>query len=37
MKIAFIVLWVVLLVIIEVAPLVREKFKRSDNDASLYK
>ena len=36
-KVAFISLWIVLLILIEVAPLVRKRMKRGDNEASLYK
>ena len=36
-KIAFIALWVILLIIIELAPLVIKRFKRGDTEASLYK
>jgi len=36
-KVAFVGLWIVLLIVIEVAPLAREKFKRGDAEASLYK
>lgn len=37
MKLAFIALWVVLLIIIELAPSVGKKLKRGDTEASLYK
>lgn len=36
-KLAFIVLWIILLILIELAPLVRKRFKRGDAEASLYK
>jgi len=36
-KVAFIALWIILLIIIEVAPLVRKRIKRGDAEASLYK
>lgn len=37
MKIAFIALWVILLIIIELAPSAGKKLKRDDTEASLYK
>lgn len=36
-KVAFIALWVILLIIIELAPLGGKRDKRSDTEASLYK
>jgi len=36
-KIAFIALWIILLIIIELAPLVIKRIKRGDAEASLYK
>ena len=36
-KVAFIALWIILLIIIEVAPLVRKRLKSGDAEASLYK
>ena len=36
-KVAFVGLWIVFLIIIEVFPLARERFKRGDDEASLYK
>jgi len=36
-KVAFIALWIILLIIIEVAPLVRKRLKSCDAEASLYK
>jgi len=36
-KVAFIALWIILLIIIELAPLVRKRLKRGDAEASLYK
>jgi len=36
-KVAFIALWIVLLIIIELVPLVRKRFKRDNAEASLYK
>ena len=35
-KVAFIALWIILLIIIELAPLVIKRFKRGDAEASLY-
>ena len=37
MKVAFIALWVILLIIIELAPSAGKKLKRDDTEASLYK
>ena len=37
MKVAFIALWVILLIIIELAPSAGKKLKRGDTEASLYK
>jgi len=37
MKIAFIAFWIVLLIIIELAPSAGKKLKRDDTEASLYK
>jgi signal peptidase I len=36
-KVAFIALWIILLIIIELAPLARKRLKRGDAEASLYK
>ena len=36
-KVAFIALWIILLILIELAPLVIKRFKRGDAEASLYK
>lgn len=36
-KVAFIALWIVILIIVEFIPVIRKKFKRGDDDASLYK
>jgi signal peptidase I len=36
-KVAFIVLWIVILILVEFIPLLRKRFKRGDDDASLYK
>jgi len=36
-KVAFIALWIIVLIIIELAPLVRKRLKRGDAEASLYK
>jgi len=36
-KVAFIALWIILLIIIELAPLARKRLKRGDDEASLYK
>ena len=36
-KVAFIALWIVILILIEFVPLIRKRFKRGDDDASLYK
>jgi signal peptidase I len=36
-KVAFIALWIILLIIIELAPLVIKRIKRGDAEASLYK
>jgi len=36
-KVAFIALWIILLIIIELAPLVMKRIKRGDDEASLYK
>jgi len=36
-KVAFIALWIILLIIIELAPLVIKRIKRGDTEASLYK
>ena len=36
-KVAFIALWIILLIIIELAPLVMKRIKRGDAEASLYK
>ena len=36
-KVAFIALWIIILIIIELAPLVRKRFKRGNAEASLYK
>ena len=36
-KVAFVALWIVVLVMIEFIPLIRKRIKRDDNDASLYK
>jgi len=36
-KVAFIALWIILLIIIELAPLVIKRLKRGDAEASLYK
>jgi len=36
-KVAFIALWIILLIVIELIPLVRKRIKRGDAEASLYK
>ncbi len=36
-KVAFIALWIVLLIMLELVPLVRKRFKRGDGEESLYK
>lgn len=36
-KVAFIALWIILLIILELVPLVRKRFRRGDAEASLYK
>jgi signal peptidase len=36
-KVAFIALWIVVLIMIEFIPLIRKRVKRSDDDTSLYK
>jgi len=36
-KVAFIALWIILLIIIELVPLVRKRIKRGDAEPSLYK
>lgn len=36
-KVAFIALWIILLIIIELVPVARKRFKRGDAEASLYK
>jgi signal peptidase I len=36
-KVAFIALWIILLIIIELAPLLRKRIKRGDAEPSLYK
>ena len=36
-KVAFVALWIIVIVIVEVAPLARKKLKRGDDEASLYK
>jgi len=36
-KVAFIALWIILLIIIELVPLARKRLKRGDAEASLYK
>lgn len=36
-KVAFIALWIILLIILELVPLVRESFRRGDAEESLYK
>ena len=36
-KVAFIALWIVVLIMIEFVPLIRKRFKRGDDEASLYK
>jgi signal peptidase I len=36
-KVAFIALWVIILILLEFVPLMRKRFKRGDDDASLYK
>ncbi len=36
-KVAFIALWVIVLIMIEIIPLMRKRFKRGDDEASLYK
>jgi signal peptidase I len=36
-KVAFIVLWIILLIVIELVPLARKRLKRGDSEASLYK
>ena len=36
-KVAFIALWIILLIVIELIPLVRKRIKRGDTEASLYK
>ena len=36
-KVAFVALWITIIVIVEVAPSVRKKLKRGDDEASLYK
>ncbi|PVX25562.1 MAG: signal peptidase I [Candidatus Bathyarchaeum sp.] len=36
-KVAFIALWIVVIVIVELAPVARKKFKRGDDEESLYK
>ena len=36
-KVAFVALWIIVLVILELVPLARKRFKRDDAEASLYK
>jgi signal peptidase len=36
-KVAFVALWITIIVIVEVAPSARKKLKRGDDEASLYK
>jgi signal peptidase I len=36
-KVVFIALWVIVLLLVEFAPLIRKRLKRSDYEASLYK
>ena len=36
-KVAFVALWITIIVIVEVAPLARKKLKRGDDEAILYK
>jgi len=36
-KVAFVALWIIVIVIVEVAPSARKKLKRGDDEASLYK
>lgn len=36
-KVAFIALWIILLIVVELAPLARNSLKRGDAEASLYK
>jgi len=37
MKVAFIALWVIVLILVEAAPFLRKKLKGGDDEASLYK
>ena len=36
-KVAFITLWIVILIMVEFIPVIRKRFKRGNDDASLYK
>lgn len=36
-KVGFIALWIIVLIVIELAPVARKRFKRGDAEASLYK
>ncbi len=36
-KVAFIALWIVILIMVEFIPVIRKRFKRGNDDASLYK
>lgn len=36
-KVAFVALWIVALILLELYPLLRKRFRRVDNEASLYK
>jgi signal peptidase I len=36
-KVAFIALWILILIIVEFIPVIRKRFKRGNDDASLYK
>ena len=36
-KVAFITLWIIILIMVEFIPVIRKRFKRGNDDASLYK